>query len=145
MRLAPVVFLCSCLGGLGAFFAPGDVTLEKVATEQNAAAGLYLKFQATDNDYLVFYDADGSILFLRYRQDRWDYDNDRLRDSLQRGITYLVKLKNISRLPDGELPKGANGAGLPKPVTLRKIRKIRDSFVAQLVTINESALRDLRY
>lgn len=131
--------------GLGAFFAPGDMTLEKAAAEQSNAAALFLKYMATDNDYLIFYDADGSILFLRYRQDRWDYDNDRLRDSLQQGITYQVSMKAIARLAEGELPKGANGAGLPKPMTLRKIRKIRDSFVADLAAINEAALRDLRY
>jgi hypothetical protein len=145
VRFALLLFLCTGFAHVAAFFAPGDATLEQAATDPAAAAGLFLKFQATDNDYLVFYDADGSILFLRYRQDRWDYDNDRLRDALQQGITYQVKLKNIARLPDGELPKGANGAGIPKPVTQRKIRKIRDSFVAELVAINESALRDLRY
>ncbi len=145
MRLVRLAFFSLAVTALPAFFAPGDLTLEKAKADQNGAVSLYLKFQSTDNDYLVFYDADGSILFLRYRQDRWDYDNDRLRDSLQQGITYKVTLKSIARLAEGELPKGANGAGIPRPVTLRKIRKIRDSFVAELVAINESALRDLRY
>lgn len=145
MRLARIAFFSLAVTALPAFFAPGDLTLEKAATDQNGATSLFLKYQSTDNDYLVFYDADGSILFLRYRQDRWDYDNDRLRDSLQQGITYKVTLKAIARLAEGELPKGANGAGIPRPVTLRKIRKIRDSFMAELVAINESALRDLRY
>ena len=145
MRLVRLAFFSLAVTALPAFFAPGDLTLEKAKADQNGTVSLYLKFQSTDNDYLVFYDADGSILFLRYRQDRWDYDNDRLRDSLQQGITYKVTLKSIARLAEGELPKGANGAGIPRPVTLRKIRKIRDSFVAELVAINESALRDLRY
>lgn len=145
MQLRSLLFLLSLVTSLGAFFSPSDISLDSATTNTPASAELYLKFQSADNDYLLFYDADGSILFLRYRQDRWDYDNDRLRDSLQRGVTYRVQVKDLKRLPEGQLPLGASGAGLPRPVVTRKIRKIRDSFEGLLQAISESALRDLRY
>ncbi len=145
MSLRPLLLFLALATGLAAFFAPQDISLETATTNTPAAAELYLKYQNTDSDYLLFYDADGSILFLRYRQDRWDYDNDRLRDSLQQGVTYRVQVKDLKRLPEGQLPSGASGAGLPRPVVTRKIRKIRDSFEGLLRAINESALRDLRY
>ena len=63
--------------------APGDPTLEAAAQAKGEPA-LFLKFQNHQSDYLIFYDADGSILLMRYRIDRWDYDNDTLRDSLRR-------------------------------------------------------------
>jgi hypothetical protein len=145
VSLKSLLLLITFATALEAFFFPGDPSLDSATTNTPASAELFLKFQNVDNDYLLFYDAEGSILFLRYRQDKWDYANDRLRDSLQQGVTYRIQAKDLKRLPEGELPTGASGAGLPRPAVIRKIRKIRDSFVGQLGTISESALRDLRY
>lgn len=134
-----------------AFMAPGDPTLE-AATQAQGTSGsakgepvLYLKYQNHQADYLVFYDADGSTLLLRYRKDRWDYDNDNLRDSLRQGITYRVIVAQLAKVEEGKLPAGITGAGLPRAVTVRKIRRIREVYIGDLRNINESALRDLRY
>lgn len=143
---ALILFLCISFlpTRLSGFFAPDDLTLEQ-AVQASAPVELFLKYQAHEGDYLIFYDASGSILFLRYRRDRWDYDQDALRDSLQRGITYRIRLRNLSKLPEGEVPAGVLGAGVPRVATVRKIRRIRDLYVAELDTVTESALRDLRY
>lgn len=127
-----------------AFFAPGDVTLEQ-AVASGASTDLFLKYQAHEGDYLVFYDAAGSILLVRYRRDRWDYDQDTLRDSLRQGITYRIRCRNLVKLPEGEVPAGITGAGLPRVPTIRKIRRIRDLYSGELEVVTESALRDLRY
>lgn len=129
---------------LAAFFAPGDLTLSKAA-EAGAQAELYLKYQSHDGDYLVFYDAEGAVLLLRYRRDKWDYDQDTLRDSLRQGITYRIQCRELKKLPEGEVPAGVTGAGLPRVPALRKIRRIRELYSAELGSVSESALRDLRY
>ncbi|MFZ5629931.1 MAG: hypothetical protein ACOY5B_12430 [Spirochaetota bacterium] len=143
---AIIFYLCAIVlpAGLPAFFAPGDQTLEQ-AVAAGTQVDLYLKYQAHEGDYLVFYDATGSILLVRYRRDRWDYDQDTLRDSLRQGITYRIRCKNLNRLPEGEVPAGVMGAGLPRVTTIRKIRRIRDLYSGELESVTESALRDLRY
>lgn len=145
-RAASILCFCALLlaSELPAFFAPDDTTLEQAAAG-TTQPDLFLKYQAHEGDYLVFYDAKGSILLLRYRRDRWDYTQDALRDSLRRGITYRIRCKNLRKLPEGEVPAGVIGAGLPRVPTLRKIRRIRDLFSGELDSITESALRDLRY
>ncbi|MFO1470022.1 MAG: hypothetical protein U1F27_03140 [Turneriella sp.] len=50
---------------------------------------------------------------LRYRRDRWDYDNDTLRDSLRQGITYRVVVGQLAKVEEGKIPAGVSGAGLP--------------------------------
>lgn len=144
LSLVLVVALLSLTLVLHAFFAPGDLTLEQAATG-NAESDLFLKYQAHENDFLIFYDAAGALLFLRYRRDRWDYDNDPLRDLLRRGITYRVRCRNLVKLPEGELPPGVTGSGLPRVQSVRKIRRIREVYAAELGSVTESALRDLRY
>lgn len=124
--------------------APGDLTLEAATQTKNESA-LFLKFQNHQADYLIFYDAEGSTLLLRYRKDRWDYDNDDLRDSLRQGVTYKLLVSNLKKLEEGQIPAGVAGAGLPRVRVLRPIRKIRDLFAGDIRYINESALRDLRY
>ncbi len=124
--------------------APGDPTLEG-SLQTKGEPVLFLKFQSHQSDYLLFFDAEGSTLLLRYRRDRWDYDNDNLRDSLRQGITYRVVVKQLARVEEGKIPAGISGAGLPRVGVARKIRKIRDLFIAEIADINESALRDLRY
>ncbi len=143
---AAICFLCAVVLPAAAysFFAPGDPTLEQ-AVAANAPVDLYLKYQAHEGDYLVFYDATGSILLLRYRRDRWDYEQDALRDSLRQGITYRIRCRNLSKLPEGELPAGVSGAGLPRVPTIRTIRRIRDLYAGEIEAVTESALRDLRY
>lgn len=132
--------------------APGDPTLEAAAqakgpglSPSQAEPALFLKFQNHQGDFLIFYDADGSTLLLRYRRDRWDYDNDNLRDSLRQGITYRVVVKQLAKVEEGKIPAGISGAGLPRVPVVRKIRKIRDLYIGDIAGINESALRDLRY
>lgn len=132
--------------------APGDPTLEAAAqakgpgvSSSQAEPALFLKFQNHQGDFLIFYDADGSTLLLRYRRDRWDYDNDNLRDSLRQGITYRVVVKQLAKVEEGKIPAGISGAGLPRVPVVRKIRKIRDLYIGDIAGINESALRDLRY
>lgn len=129
---------------LSAFFAPGDLTLAKAA-EAGKPAELFLKYQSHDGNYLVFYDVEGSVLLLRYRRDKWDYDRDTLRDSLRQGITYRINCRELKKLPEGEVPAGVTGAGLPRVPPLRKIRRIRELYSAELESVSESALRDLRY
>lgn len=124
--------------------APGDVTLEAAAQTKGEPV-LFLKFQNHQSDYLIFYDAEGSTLLLKYRKDRWDYDNDDLRDSLRQGITYRVIVRQLVKVEEGKIPAGISGAGLPRVPVVRKIRKIRDLYLGDLANINESALRDLRY
>lgn len=124
--------------------APGDPTLE-AASQAKGEPVLFLKFQNHQSDYLIFYDAEGSTLLLRYRKDRWDYDNDGLRDSLRQGITYRVIVRQLIKVEEGKIPAGISGAGLPRVPVVRKIRKIRDLYLGDLANINESALRDLRY
>jgi hypothetical protein len=141
---ALILLLCVLPASLRAFFAPDDVTLEKAAAAK-ASTELFLKYQAHEGDYLIFYDAKGAILFLRYRRDRWDYDQDALRDSLRRGNTYRIRCRNLVRLPEGEVPAGITGAGLPRVPTLRAIRRVRDLYSGELEMVTESALRDLRY
>lgn len=147
-RILPAVLVVFLLGhgwrGLSAFFAPGDLTLEQAAAG-NTESDLFLKYQTHEGDFLIFYDAVGSLLFVRYRRDRWDYDNDPLRDSLRRGITYRVRCRNLVKLPEGELPSGVTGSGLPRVLAIRKIRRIREVYAAELGSVAESALRDLRY
>lgn len=132
--------------------APGDPTLESALqgkasgpSASQAAPVLFLKFQNHQSDYLIFYDAEGSTLLLRYRRDRWDYDNDTLRDSLRQGITYRVVVRQLAKVEESKIPAGVSGAGLPRVPVVRKIRKIRDLYIGDLANINESALRDLRY
>jgi len=127
---------------LFAFLAPDDITLVVAAAKPDAT--LFLKYQSYEGDYLVFYDREGSTLLLKYRVDKWDYANDMLRDYLQQGITYRVTMKSLKNLPEEALPPGVRGSGLPKVVHTRKIRKIRDIYLADLQSVNESALRDLR-
>ena|GEM_PF-2938047 len=135
-----------------AFMAPGDPTLESALQAKGVGAAspagdavLFLKFQNHQSDYLIFYDADGSTLLLRYRRDRWYYDNDDLRDSLRQGITYRVVVKQLARVEEGKIPAGISGAGLPRVPVVRKIRKVRELYIGDIAGINESALRDLRY
>lgn len=128
-----------------AFLAPDDITLEKAVEQKAAANELFLKYQSHQADYLIFYDAEGSTLLVRYRLDRWDYTNDNLRDSLRQGITYRVRASAIKKLGEGEIPKGVSGSGIPLVPVKRKIRRIRDLYSGDLANINESALRDLRY
>lgn len=135
ISLAPVV----------AFLSPADQTLEKAAETAKPQIEVFLKYQSHQADYLIFYDLENSTLLLRYRVDRWDYDNDLLRDSLMRGVTYRVKCRNLKKLADGEIPAGVSGSGLPRVNQIRKIRRIRDIYSAEILAINESALRDLRY
>lgn len=145
MKTARTIFLLILsLGPVAAFMAPGDPTLEAAAQAKGEPV-LFLKYQNHQADYLVFYDAEGSTLLLRYRRDRWDYDNDDLRDSLRQGITYRVVVKQLAKVEEGKIPAGVSGAGLPRVPVVRKIRKIRDLFIGELAGINESALRDLRY
>lgn len=147
MRHAAVAFgfVLFCLPlPLRSFFAPGDQTLEQAAGA-TAPGDLFLKYQANEGDYLLFYDATGSLLLLRYRRDRWDYEQDALRDSLRQGVTYRIRCRSFRKLPEGEVPSGVMGAGLPRATTSRKIRRIRDVYAGELETVSESALRDLRY
>lgn len=143
-RAALLIYLVILGTAAQAFFAPGDLTLEKAVTT-GGAEDLFLKYQSTEGDYLFFYDASGAVLLVRYRRDKWDYDNDDLRDSLRQGITYRIRCKNLQKLPEGEVPAGVAGSGLPKVPTIRKIRRIRDLYSAELDIVTESALRDLRY
>lgn len=126
------------------FFSPTDLTLAQTV-EKKSTAPLFLKYQNHDGDYLIFYDADGDILYLRYRRDKWDYSHDRERDFLRRGITYELRVVNLEKLSEGELPKGVMGADLPAPSRTRKIRRIRSVFKAEWGGVSDSALRDLRY
>ncbi|HMV36191.1 MAG TPA: hypothetical protein PKC74_08775 [Turneriella sp.] len=147
MKYAAIIVLVSAMvlpARVHSFFAPGDQTLEQ-AVAAGAPVDLFLKYQAHEGDYLVFYDATGSILLVRYRRDRWDYDQDTLRDSLRQGITYRIRCRNLNKLPEGEVPAGVMGAGLPRVTTIRKIRRIRDLYAGELEAVTESALRDLRY
>lgn len=135
-----------------AFLSPADTTLEKAAGANAAETQLFLKYQSHESDYLVFYDLEGSTLLLKYRVDRWDYDNDVLRDSLVQGVTYRVKLRNLKKLGEGDVPAGVRGSGLP-PVQattrpggqVRKIRRIRELYSGEMMAVSEAALRDLRY
>lgn len=148
MALRPLQFILCFLflqASLSAFIAPDDITLEKASETKAAENALFLKYQNHQGDYLVFYDLEGSTLLVRYRIDRWDYDNDTLRDSLRQGITYRVVMKGLKKLGEGEVPKGVMGSGIPPVAVKRKIRRIRDLYSADLANINESALRDLRY
>jgi hypothetical protein len=139
-----LIFLASS-SFIHAYLSPSDLTLEKASAAPVPAETLYLKFQSRDADFLVFYDFEGSTLYLRYRLDRWDYDNDDLVASLRQGITYAIRLKSLKKLPEGEMPQGVAGAGLPRAVVTRKIRRIRDLYTGEFLSLNESALRDLRY
>lgn len=137
---------------VAAFLSPADQTLEKAAETRNAELEVYLKYQSLESDYLVFYDLEGSTLLLRYRVDRWDYDNDVLRDSLVQGVTYRVRVKNLKKLAEGEIPAGVRGSGLPqvpqstKPGgQTRKIRRLRELYAGEMINVSEAALRDLRY
>jgi hypothetical protein len=130
---------------LKAFLAPDDPTLLQVAEKKISETDLFLKYQSHQGDYWVFYDLEGSTLLVRYRLDRWDYTNDRVRDSLRQGITYKLRVKNLRRLADGEIPPGVTSAGIPRAAMIRKIRKIRDLFSGEFMAVNESTLRDLRY
>jgi hypothetical protein len=144
---AKLCVLCGCIfySSVSGFLAPDDITLEKAVDGNAAETDLFLKYQSHQGDYLIFYDIEGSTLLLRYRIDRWDYDNDVLRDSLRQGITYRVRSKALKKLAEGEVPKGVMGSGVPLVPVKRKIRRIRDLYSADFVNVNESALRDLRY
>lgn len=128
-----------------AFLSPADATLEKTAEIKAPETEVFLKYQGHESDYLVFYDLEGSTLLLKYRIDRWDYDNDILRDSLVQGITYRVKVKNLKKLAEEEIPAGVRGSKLPRVVQTRKIRRIRELYAGEMITVGEAALRDLRY
>ncbi|MBL8034979.1 MAG: hypothetical protein JNJ69_14830 [Leptospiraceae bacterium] len=143
-RAALLLFSLSLAFTANAFMAPGDPTLE-IAAKQGEPPVLFLKYQHHEGDYLVFYDADGSILLMRYRIDRWDYDNDTLRDSLRRGTTYKILLAKLTKLDEGQVPAGVTGSGVPRVPVVRKIRRIRELYLGEMRGINESALRDLRY
>lgn len=145
IRAATLLFTLSIVAPIAAFMAPDDITLEKSAEAKADTSELFLKYQNHQGDYLIFYDLEGSTLLVRYRIDRWDYDNDTLRDSLRQGITYRVAAKGLKKLGEGEVPKGVMGSGIPLVPVKRKIRRIRDLYSADLANINESALRDLRY
>ena len=127
---------------LSAFIGTDDPTLEKVAT-QNATGEIFLKYQHAQSDYLIFYDRHGSLLLLRYRRDKWDYDNNVLRDNLVRGITYKVKFSGMKKLSQKEIPAEL-ATNEVSAGTTRKIRDFRSVFLAQLTAVRESALRDLR-
>lgn len=144
MRCTLTIQLSAFFFALAAYLAPTDTTLLKAIEQKTTETQLFLKFESAQSDYLVFYDAEGSTLFLRYRRDKWDYDNDTLRDSLRQGITYIVKMRALQKFADGALPKGVLGHGLPKVLATRPIRRIREVFGADVLGINESALRDLR-
>ncbi|MCX7631995.1 MAG: hypothetical protein N2Z22_01535 [Turneriella sp.] len=140
-----VIFWLIVVLSLCAFFAPDDTSLEQAVASGKEAHSLFLKYQDHQGDYLLFYDAVGSLLYLRYRRDRWDYSNDALRAKLRRGITYRVECRLLKKLPEGQLPPGLPGAENPRLKELRKIRELRAAYLADLVAVNESALRDLRY
>lgn len=129
---------------VSSFFSPTDSTLGQTV-ENKSATPLFLKYQNHDGDYLIFYDAEGDILYLRYRRDKWDYSHNRERDFLRQGITYECKVVNLEKLSEGELPKGVMGADLPEASRTRKIRRIRSVFKAEWGGVSDSALRDLRY
>jgi len=144
---AKLCILCGYFlhSSLRAFLAPDDPTLLQVTEKKITETELFLKYQSHQSDYWIFYDLEGSTILIRYRLDRWDYANDRVRDSLRQGITYKLRVKNLRKLAEGELPPGIISAGIPRAAMIRKIRKIRDLFSGDYITVNESALRDLRY
>lgn len=58
---------------------------------------LTLRFQSIWKDFAVFYD-DQKIYYLRYRKDRWDYDNDEKIKEFVQGIQYVVTFKFVKKI-----------------------------------------------
>ncbi|MBV6494450.1 MAG: hypothetical protein LDLANPLL_02483 [Turneriella sp.] len=143
--LSFIVIFFFLLKSVFAFLASDDLTLEKFFETKKIEGEVFLKYQSADGNYLLFYDLDGSIFLLRYRIDKWDYTNNKLRDFLRRGVTYRVEFKEFTRLAANELPPSIEGYGLPPATTKRKIRSIRQVYTGTLVHVAASALRDLRY
>ena len=49
-----------------------------------------LTYQNKDGDFIIFYNKKGIPCYLRYRIDKWDYDNDKIISELRRGTKYKV-------------------------------------------------------
>ncbi|GEM_PF-3562892 len=57
--------------------------------EKKEYSGVYL-FQKSQGNYLVFYNGNGDLLYIRYRRDQFDYINDRFREICIQGIPFRV-------------------------------------------------------
>jgi len=64
--------------------------IDESALQEGSEYTLDLRFQSIENDFLVFYDRDGVVVYLRYRIDRWDYEKKEEVVRLLQGMEYRV-------------------------------------------------------
>lgn len=79
-------------------------------------------FQEKWNDYLIFYDNQKHLYYLKFRKDKWDYDNDAIIDQLVLGVEYLVSFEftgtvnDASELVKKSTDKQASGRDLKRKI-----------------------------
>ena len=85
---------------------------------------LVLRYQGDEGDYLVFYGRRGEPLYLRYREDRFDFRTRQIAEKLLRGRVYHVTF----RYPESGQPKGTLGL-IRRVVPLKKGVYIGDELL----------------
>ena len=58
--------------------------------KEGEVATLRLKFEKIHCNFMMFYDFYGDVVFLQYREDKWDYSFKKEVRLLRRGVTYYV-------------------------------------------------------
>lgn len=106
-------------------------SLEAAGTEKT----FRLNFQQQYGIYLIFYDYSGTVLYLQFRRDKFDYKPLKKVSTLIQGHTYRVTLKNL-RQTQTVPPKY-------KPVQEKGV--IGKILVGDFVSATEAVLDDLRY
>jgi len=86
-------FLLSCLSS-------SVYSQDKQKYKENSKYTQTLLYQNKEGDFLVFYDPKGIPHYLRYRIDRWDYDNEQKVSLLRRGTEYQVTWLFITYKPE---------------------------------------------
>ena len=82
-----------------------DLQIKKELTSANInqPIDMNLYYQGIEDNYVIFYDFKRDSLYLQYRIDRWDYDQDHIVQKLTIGLLYQVKFTYLGEV--NEAPK----------------------------------------
>ncbi|MDH4201181.1 MAG: hypothetical protein OEV66_12525, partial [Spirochaetia bacterium] len=98
-------------------------------------------FQEMWNDYLIFYDAQKNIYYLKYRKDKWDYANDELANQFVQGIEYIISFQFIKTIHNAHelLNMPDSSRDLPDGEEARKIRD-KKVFVVGVYKLHKQSM-----
>ena len=68
-------------------------SLENNIPNKEVSYKLKLRYQNQQNDFFIFYDDKGEVIFLKFRIDQWDYMRKKLSLTIQPGLLYEIDFK----------------------------------------------------